>query len=292
MARSRTLFDTEKLLREEISLSVSNRMGLRREIQFNTTDKTCDNTLSFVDEYIPIFESQNPIISKEKSILSIPEPPDILMSRKRQSNELLNFTSSMGKGIIDPDVGSMLIEVVEIYRYTSSFLKEFEFKSRCSISEIPQPEYALYLIGIALKEGIDREKQCAILSIAKDNLVETFIKAIEAFYDEISILVREYLEKPPVYYKSAFSPLLDVEEIRKHLKEIKYHLQISQQLKKIDWKLSIEECRKAYTEELILRNLLPDTNEVRSKVFTTSISLTSLVIGAISLFLWLLELVG
>ena len=291
MAKSKTLSDTEKSFSVENSASVSQRRGLRREIVLNATDKNEFN-LEISDKHVPEVDIQSSSSSKDTGDISF-VPRELPLLRRRDMEDSSNLKSSQLKNlsnVIDPDVQRLLIRTLDIRECTYTFLQELESRSKHCFTELLNPEITLEFLAITLRKDSNKKEQLNILDKAIDDIQEASINAVTSFVDETSSLLEECLKNPPIYYRLIFVPLPDFEKIKKHYSRSKHHMHMSRQLKDIDWESSLDQCRRAYNEALNLRNQLPDTNESEYKFFVTSISIISLVIGVISLFLWLLEI--
>jgi hypothetical protein len=289
MAKSRTLSDTEKSFSVENSASVLQRRGLRREILLNVTDEI--ENLEINDEYIPKCEIQRSSSSKDTGDISF-APLELPLLRSSGTGDSNNFMSPHWENrstVIDSDVQCLLIKILDIYECTRTFLHELESRSKYCFTELLNPENTLEFLAITLRKDKNKKKQLKILDKAMDDIQEASINATKLFFKETCSLLEEYLKNPPIYYISIFIPLPDLEKIKRHYNRSKHHMQMSKQLKDVDWESSLDQCRRAYIEALNLRNQLPDINEAKYKFLVTSISITSLAIGLISLFLWFLE---
>ena len=290
MAKSRTLSDTEKSFSVENSASVLQRRGLRREIVLNVTDKN-ESHPEISDQHIPEVEIQSSSSSKDTRDNSFAPLglPLLLSSGIEYRNNLMSSHWEPLTNVIDPDVQHLLIEIFDIHERIYTFLHELESQSKHCFTELLNPEDTFEFLALGLSEDKNKRNQLKILDLTKKNIQEASINAVKLFFEETSSLLSKYLKKSPIYYRLIFVPLPDFDRIKKHYNKSKHHLHMSKQLKDVDWKSSLDQCKRAYTEALNLRNQLPDTNEAKNKFFVTSISLASLIIGVISLFLWLLQ---
>ncbi len=185
---------------------------------------------------------------------------------------------------IDPEVMEKLLKLLDKpYKRAKLGILNLESKSKkYSFSQILQLRDALDHISIALVEHSgEKEKQLKSLDLAEDHLRRASIESIEILVTELFFSMLGLLEKPRIYYKFAFCPLPEKYKIDAQLKKIEYHLKRGRQLKgKIDdWELCLMEFEKAYNETVILKNLLPHSNEAKYRFFVILITIMAFTVS-------------
>ncbi|KYK29139.1 MAG: hypothetical protein HXS48_07270 [Theionarchaea archaeon] len=288
MAKSKTLFESDTSCIRENPVPISKERQVQKAILLKITAEEIEPDLDITDEHIPTFESSALLGPRE--INNIPftnfESPSLKKDRIRQYIDEIDPELERMPTIIDPDVQNQLIDILEIYKSATAYFLNLESKSKkYNFSRVLQLKDILDQISAVLTEHLgDKEKQLISLDLIKNHLRTASIENIESLIAEMYSSILRCLDKPRIYYKFTFFSLPDKSKIDAHIETIKYHLRRSHQLGDRNWEFCLEEYKKAYKETLILRNLLPDSNEAKYRFFVILISLISATMATISFF--------
>lgn len=295
MAESGTLLNNEKSFDAENPVSLSNRGSFEREVLSKMTDAETESRLDITDGHA-LFE--NPFTLHETDTPFTPLESSIFRKNSVKNQENVYDFNDTGLELeipstIDPDVQDLLVEVSETYRWTHEFFIELESQSKNDFIEILQREDILYHITTALTEHSgNKENQLITLNLAKKRLEKVIIEAIDKFVEETSGLVSKYLKKSPGYYKLTFLSPPDGKRMRRCLKKVDFHLQMGHQLKGTNWDFSLREFNSAYIKASDLRAQIPDSNEIRHRLFGFLSFLFSLIALAVSIAMVIMSLLA
>ncbi|MGC1121014.1 MAG: hypothetical protein WBA22_07960 [Candidatus Methanofastidiosia archaeon] len=189
-----------------------------------------------------------------------------------------------GSGPIDPEIQRELVSFFEILESVKDILDLGYRNDMCVLSQHIELREALDSLSSAFVGSFkEKDMQHALLDSARRNIINCAVETIKILAIETSSSVISRLSKMRFYQRLAFSSSLDAEKIKMHRKNMVYHLKRGQQTKNTNWKISIEEFKKAYDEAIRLDKDLSRRIESSYRRFGFLITLISLLIAVLSL---------
>ncbi len=288
MVGENILSDRERLHDRERFIPRPGGIKAQNKTRSNTIIEKADDGPHIADDSIPLFETSNYYVFEKTNGIPRLYSESSNFEKDTKTQRYID-ESNIGLGrepsdAVDSEILERLSEVLDKpYNYANLGIHALESESKkLNSSYWSQLIDAMgHIREVLVGYPGDKKSQLDHLDEAENILKRISIESFETYVTELFSPLEKCSKKPRIYYRLIFFPMPDKNKIDTYLAEVRQHLERGRQLKRRrnKWELCLEEFEKAYEGIEILKNLLPDDNEAKYRIFMVLIPIMALFVS-------------